>query len=84
MRCRMLAEVGRRQFLRGGTTGAAGAAAAVLAGGVPAKAAPAAARVTYPSSRLANLAELKVDEPVDVALVGHVRLPHPSTLLRRP
>ena len=53
MRCRMLAEVGRRQFLRGSTTGAA--AVAVLAGGgAPAKAAPAAARVTYPSSRLAN------------------------------
>lgn len=66
MRCRMLAEVGRRQFLRGSTTSAAGAVA-VLAGGAPANAAPAAARVTYPSSRLANLAELKVDVPVEVA-----------------
>jgi arsenite oxidase small subunit len=68
MRCRMLAEVGRRQFLRGSTSTAAGAAAVVLAGGGSAKAAaPAAARVNYPSNRLANLAELKVDAPVDVA-----------------
>jgi arsenite oxidase small subunit len=68
MRCRMLAEVGRRQFLRGSTSTAAGAAAVVLAGGGSAKAAaPAAARVDYPSSRLANLAEREVDKPVDVA-----------------
>ena len=67
VRCRMLAEVGRRQFLRGSTTTAAGAAA-VLAGSSATKAAaPAAARVTYPANRLANLAELKVDAPVDVA-----------------
>jgi arsenite oxidase small subunit len=66
MRCRMLAEVGRRQFLRGSTTTAAGAAAVLAAGGAKAAAPVGAARVTYPSSRLANLAELKVDAPVDV------------------
>jgi arsenite oxidase small subunit len=63
----MMAEVGRRQFLRGGTTSAAGAVAVLAGGGAPAKAVPAAARVTYPSSRLANLAELEVDVPVEVA-----------------
>lgn len=65
-RCRVLEEVGRRQFLRGGGAAAA-AAAATLATGTPARAAPAAARVNYPANRLANLAELKVNEPVDVS-----------------
>jgi arsenite oxidase small subunit len=65
-RCRMLADVGRRQFLRGG---GAAAAAAVTAGAAPtpARATPALARVDYPSTRLANIAELKVDEPIDIA-----------------
>ena len=67
-RCRMLAEVGRRQFLRGGSIAAVGAAASAVAGG-EARAATAQneARVSYPSNRLANLADLKVDAPVDVA-----------------
>ena len=66
-RCRALAEVGRRQFLRGGTMAAAGAAAAAMAGG-EAKAAPLpGARVSYPTNRLANLSELKPNEPLDVS-----------------
>jgi arsenite oxidase small subunit len=65
MRCRMLADVGRRQFLRGSGL----AAAAVTAGAVapaPAKATPALALVDYPSTRLANVKDLMVDEPLDV------------------
>lgn len=67
-RCRMLAEVGRRQFLRGGGTAAVAATAATLVPGATTRAAtPAAARVTYPANRLANLADLKIDEPLEVA-----------------
>lgn len=65
-RCRMLAEVGRRQFLRGGGAAAAGAVAA-LAGSAEARAAVPGARVSYPPSRLANLADLKQDVPLEVA-----------------
>jgi len=65
-KCSALVAVGRRQFLRSGAVAAAGAAAATTVA-APAKAAPAAARVEYPSLRLANLADLKVDEPFDVA-----------------
>jgi arsenite oxidase small subunit len=63
----MLTDVGRRQFLRGGAAAAAGAAATIAASGEPRAATPAAARVTYPSNRLANLADLKVNIPLDVA-----------------
>ena len=63
----MLAEVGRRQFLRGGTTAAAGAAAAAHDAAARRRRPPPGARVTYPSNRLANLAELKPNEPLDVA-----------------
>ena len=66
-RCRALAEVGRRQFLRGGTVAAAGAAAAVIVGGEALAAAVPKARVSYPTSRLANLADLKPNGPLEVA-----------------
>jgi arsenite oxidase small subunit len=66
-RCRALAEVGRRQFLRGGTIAAAGAAAATVVGAEPARAAVPGARVSYPTSRLANLADLKPNEPFEIA-----------------
>lgn len=64
-RCRKLAEVGRRQFLRGGAIAVAGAATAALP--VHPRAAQAAARVDYPSNRLANIGDLKLNEPFDVA-----------------
>jgi arsenite oxidase small subunit len=65
-RCKRLVEVGRRQFLRGGAVSAAGAAAtAFVAQSV--REARAAARVDYPSNRLANIADLVVDQPFDVA-----------------
>jgi arsenite oxidase small subunit len=65
-RCERLVDVGRRQFLSGAGIAAAGAAAAGL---MPqgAKAAPSQARVDYPSSRLGNIRDLKVDQPVVVS-----------------
>ena len=65
-RCRMLAEVGRRQFLRGGAAAAAGAAA-VITGGAAKAATGGTGRPGYPSTRLANLTDLEVDSPFDVA-----------------
>ena len=67
--CDKLVDLGRRQFLRGGAAAAA-AAAGVTAGVVPsgsAQAAPSLARVSYPSKRLGNLKDLKVDQPVSIA-----------------
>ena len=65
MRCRNMAEIGRRQFLKGGAFAAAGAAAAAA---LPDRAqAQAEARVNYPSNRLANIADLTINEPLDVA-----------------
>jgi len=64
-RCNELVDVGRRQFLRGASV-AAGAVATSL---VPneAKAKVPGARVEYPSSRLANVKDLKPDAPFNVA-----------------
>ena len=65
-RCPKKVDIGRRQFLRGSAFAAAGAAAAAA---LPqqAKATPAPARVDYPSNRLANIADLTVNKPLDVA-----------------
>lgn len=66
--CDKLVDVGRRQFLRGAGIATVGAATAVVALPTPeAKAATPLARVSYPSNRLANVADLKVDEAFDVA-----------------
>ncbi|MCO6388901.1 MULTISPECIES: arsenate reductase (azurin) small subunit [unclassified Aliihoeflea] len=67
--CERLIDAGRRQFLRGSAFAAAGAAAsATLPGNAVAQtASPAMARVVYPSNRLANVADLTVNEPLDVA-----------------
>ena len=64
--CDRMVDVGRRKFMSGAGLAAAGVAVTSV---VPAqaKAAPAAARVDYPSNRLANVADLKVNEPLDVA-----------------
>jgi len=65
-RCDTMVDAGRRKFLTGAGVVAAGAAAsAVPVSG--AKAAPAPARVTYPSNRLANVRDLKVNEPLSVS-----------------
>lgn len=66
MKCKRMVDVGRRQFLRGGAIGIAGAATSAFAP-TQARAQTASARVEYPSNRLANLTDLMVDEPMDVA-----------------
>ncbi len=65
-RCRNMVDVGRRQFLRGAGVAAAGVATAAA---MPrdAQAAPQLARVAYPSNRLANVADLKLNQPLDVS-----------------
>ena len=66
MRCRKMVDVGRRQFLKGGAMATAGAAALAVSGGTRAEASP-GARVRYPSTRLANIADLTENEPFEVA-----------------
>ncbi len=60
MKCNRLVDVGRRQFLRGGVLGVAGAAAATVMPAGQAQAQTARAMLDYPSTKLANLADLKV------------------------
>ncbi|MFN3575969.1 MAG: arsenate reductase (azurin) small subunit [Tabrizicola sp.] len=78
MKCNRLVDVGRRQFLRGGVLGVAGAAAATV---MPAGQAKAQARalVDYPSAKLANIADLKVNEPMDI---GYPDADSPGVLLK--
>ena len=65
-RCEAMIDAGRRKFLTGAGVVAVGAATATVA--VPeAKAAPSPARVVYPSNRLANIRDLKVDDPLRVS-----------------
>ncbi len=64
-RCERLVDAGRRQFLRGGAVAAAGAAVVTVAPG-EAQAAPASAQLDYPSNKLSNVADLAVNEPVDI------------------
>ena len=66
MKCKRLVDVGRRQFLQGGALATAGVAAATVMGG-EAKAAIPPAQVDYPSSRLANVADLTVNAPMDIS-----------------
>jgi arsenite oxidase small subunit len=65
-RCEAMVAIGRRKFLTGAGSAAFGAAAVAV---MPsqAKAAPGQARVTYPSNRLANVSDLKPNEPFNVA-----------------
>ncbi|MDI4663433.1 arsenate reductase (azurin) small subunit [Xanthobacter autotrophicus] len=65
-RCPSLVDAGRRSFLTGAGLATAGAAAATVLP-AQAKAAPALALVKYPASRLANLKDLTVNEPHNVA-----------------
>jgi arsenite oxidase small subunit len=64
-RCKMMVDVGRRQFLSGASMAAAGVAAATVA--VPQGKAASAARLSYPSNRLANVGDLKANEPLNVS-----------------
>jgi len=65
-RCDKLVDVGRRQFLRGAGVATAGAAAASVVPSHSASAAPANAQIDYPSNKLANVKDLKVNEPVEI------------------
>jgi arsenite oxidase small subunit len=66
-RCNKLADAGRRQFLRGGAFATAGMAIAMaLPVQAQTKTAPGLTLVEYPSKRLANLGDLKPNEPLDV------------------
>jgi arsenite oxidase small subunit len=60
-----MADLGRRQFLRGGALAATGAAVATVMPSA-AKAKPMPARVDYPSTRLANVSQLKPNTPIEV------------------
>jgi arsenite oxidase small subunit len=64
-RCDLMVDAGRRKFLSGAGMAAAGAAATTALMG-EAQAAPPPARVDYPSRGLANLRELKLNEPLSV------------------
>ncbi len=66
MKCNRLVDAGRRQFLRGSGVAAVGAAAAATVGAQASAATP-LARVSFPESRLANLADLAVNQPMDIA-----------------
>ena len=63
--CQHMVDLGRRQFLRGsGLVAAAGVATVV--GAAPSKADVPLAQVSYPSQKLANVKDLKVDGPMDI------------------
>ena len=66
MKCNKLIDVGRRQFLRGSAISAVGAAAASMIAPAPAQA-QSLAMVSYPANRLANLADLLPNNPLDIA-----------------
>jgi len=65
-RCRAMVNIGRRSFLSGAGMAAAGAAASTVLPGASQAATPTMVGA-YPSSRLANAKELKINEPLEVA-----------------
>ena len=79
MKCNRLVDVGRRQFLRGGVLGVAGAAASTVLPAGQAQAQQARAMLDYPSNKLANIADLKVNEPMDI---GYPDANSPGILLK--
>jgi arsenite oxidase small subunit len=66
-RCSKLAEVGRRQFLRGGLIGAAALPSLALGTTQVKSATTGSARLDLPSSKLGNVKDLKLNEPMDVS-----------------
>lgn len=64
-KCEKLVEVGRRQFLRSGAILAAASAAAAVPDG-RAEASPSLALVNYAAKHLANVKNLKTDQPVQI------------------
>ncbi|MDP5306168.1 arsenate reductase (azurin) small subunit [Paracoccus spongiarum] len=79
MKCNRLVDVGRRQFLRGGLVATAGAAAATVVGTGQAQAQTALALVDYPANRLANIADLAANEPMDI---GYPDADSPGVLIK--
>jgi len=77
-RCDLMVDAGRRRFLSGAGLAAAGAAATVVMP-IDAKAKPAPARVDYPSAKLANVRDLKLNVPTDV---NYPDADAPGTLLK--
>jgi arsenite oxidase small subunit len=66
-KCEKLIDHGRREFLRGAATAAAGGVAAgAMAVVGPAQAKAGGSIVTYPTQRLANVKDLKVDAPLEI------------------
>ncbi|MGY3486925.1 arsenite oxidase small subunit [Bradyrhizobium sp. USDA 4011] len=65
-RCDRMVDVGRRRFMSGAGLAAAGVAVSSISPS-PTKAATAAARVDYPVNRLANIKDLKLNEPLNVS-----------------
>ena len=65
-RCDRMVDVGRRRFMSGAGLAAAGVAVTSITS-IPAQAVAGAARVDYPVNRLANIKDLKLNEPLNVA-----------------
>jgi arsenite oxidase small subunit len=65
-RCEAMVGIGRRRFLSGAGLATVGAAVASVLP-AEAKAAAGQALVAYPSNRLANIKDLRVNEPLNVA-----------------
>ena len=65
-RCDRLVDAGRRAFFARSAAVAAGAVATAAMPAVAARAAPSPALVNYPSSKLANISDLKPDVPQDI------------------
>jgi arsenite oxidase small subunit len=65
-RCDKLVDAGRRAFFARTAAVAAGAAATAAIPSLSGQAAPSLALVTYPTSRLANVRDLKVNQPQDI------------------
>ena len=76
-RCDRMVDVGRRRFMSGAGLAAAGVAVTSIP--LPAQAATGAARVDYPVNRLANVKDLKLDEPPNVS---HPDANAPGVLLK--
>ena len=65
-RCDKLVDTGRRAFFARTAAVAAGAAATVAIPSGASRAAPSLALVNYPSNKLANVGDLKPDEPKEI------------------
>jgi arsenite oxidase small subunit len=65
--CEKLVDASRRKFLSGASIAAASMAASTIVTSQAEAAAPGPARIAYPSNRLGNLQDLKINKPLNVA-----------------